>query len=161
MQQFLRLAALSVVGVAVSTAASASEPAPMPRAVKDKPKLVGKWKLESFDGQDDDMKAMKALEMYLYFDFADDGSLTIGIDTTHANGKEMLAKSGQQLTWKCKYKVLSGEEIEVYDLPKEMQNGNGGPFGNKDKAKSKVTIKEDEMTMKDPDGKTAKLTRMK
>lgn len=152
----MRAAARMVCFVAVCCSAAA-----LGCGSNNKGKIEGKWKAVSFEGQGDDMKAMEALGMYLYFDFAGDGTLTIGLDTTNQEMKAMLAGGGKPTSWKCKYKLLSGDDVEIYDLPKEMQSGKGGGlFGGKDKARSKITITGDEMTLKDPDGKSGKMTRM-
>ena len=61
----------------------------------------------------------------------------------------------------CKYKLLKGDAVEIYDLPKEMQDKEGdGLFGRKkDKAKTNIKISGDNMTMTDDDGKSCKLSR--
>jgi hypothetical protein len=127
-----------------------------------KGKIEGKWKAVTFEGQENDMKEMETVGAYLYFDFQPDGSLTLGLDSTNKEFKALMEKMGQKVSWTCKYRLLSGDDVEMYDLPKEMQSGkSGGLFGGKDKARSKITITGDEMTLKDPDGKTGHMTRMK
>ena len=67
------------------------------------------------------------------------------------------------VTWDAKYKLLSGEGVEFHDLPKDLQEqAGGGLFGrNKDRARTKIHIDGDNMTMTDDDGKSGKLVRIK
>jgi hypothetical protein len=154
------LALIAVCGLAALSTACGS---------KNKGKIEGKWKLtEAPTGKADDAENFKQMAqqgLYMYFDFKGDNTLTIGL---HSDNEEMIKmmKSfapNQQLAWTVKYKLLSGESVEFYDLPKELQEkGGGGLFGtNKDKARTKVHIDGDNMTMTDSDGKSGKLVRIK
>jgi hypothetical protein len=124
-----------------------------------KGKIEGKWKVVSGPGLDAQIKEMEQLKAYMYFDFRGDGSLTIGAESSDPAIQELAAKNGKTVT--CKYKLRGGESVEFYDLPPEMKQGGGGLFGGKDKARTNVTINGDSMTMKDSDGSTAKLTKVK
>ena len=152
-------ALIAVCGIALACTACGS---------KNKGKIEGKWKLaDAPSGSPEDtanFKKMADTGLYMFFDFRPDNSLTIGI---HSDNEDMLkmikALAGdQKISWDVKYKLLSGEGVEFYDLPKEFrEQGGPGLFGGKDRARTKIRIEGDNMAMTDNDGKTAKLVRMK
>ena len=74
--------------------------------------------------------------------------------------EKMAASSGQKISYSWKYKLLSGDGVEFYDMPKELQQKGGGVFGKGESSKVKVTIDGDNMTVTGSDG-TGKLTRVK
>jgi hypothetical protein len=132
-----------------------------------KGKIEGKWKFTEMPGMDAQAKQgldmMDKLGIYLYMEFKPDNTLTLGLGSDKPEAMEFfkgLAK-GQQTTWTAKYKLLTGDGVEVYDIPKEMQEQGGGPFAKKDRARSQVKIDGDTMTITDEDGKTGKLARIK
>jgi hypothetical protein len=134
-------------------------------ASNNKGKIEGKWKMVSGPGFDEQAKMFEMLKAYFYFDFKPEGTLALGLEMSDPEMKKMFeGKVGAEKTsFTCKYKLLKGDAIEIYDLPKEMQKeGGGGLFGrNKDKARTNVKINGDNMTMTDEDGKSFQLSRVK
>jgi len=136
---------------------------------KNKGKIEGKWKLieapASNEKDSETFQEMSKSGLYMFFDFKADKSLTIGL---HSDSEDMLKMvkalaPNKKITWDAKYKLLSGEGVEFHDLPKDLQEqAGGGLFGrNKDRARTKIHIDGDNMTMTDDDGKSGKLVRIK
>ncbi|QJW99651.1 hypothetical protein [Frigoriglobus tundricola] len=132
-----------------------------------KGKIEGKWKMVSLPekvtkdkgGIDD----LAKLGMYVYWEFKPDGVLTFGVGADRPETLELVKKGApnQKFVWDAKYKLLSGDLVELYDIPKDMQqSGGGGMFGSKDRGRAKVKITGDDMTMTDDTG-TMKLVRTK
>ena len=131
-----------------------------------KGKIVGKWKMVGGGGMKaDDAKMMEMLGIYVYFDFKDDGTLQFGAGANDPKMNDMLKDKGETKVASMKYKLLSGDAVEIYDIPKDMQDKEGGgPFGKKDRARGNIKIDGDNMTISDDDKlKTdpVKLTRVK
>ncbi|MFO0824103.1 MAG: hypothetical protein U0792_13485 [Gemmataceae bacterium] len=129
-------------------------------------KIEGKWKIVSAPGLEDTNKQLEQVKAYLYMEFRPDGTMSMGADFEDPAMKEIVekfaAKSGEKTSFSWKYKLLTGDNVEFYDLPKELQEkGTGGLFGGKDKARTSVKIDGDNMTMTDSDGKTGKFVRIK
>lgn len=126
-----------------------------------KGKIEGRWKFVSVPGVDEKMVQQLAAEkVYLFVDFSPNGTMTLGAASEDKDVQQRLNQSGEKVTMSCKYKLLSGDDVEFYDLPKEMQE-KGGLFGSKDRARTKVKVTGDTMTMTDPDGKSGSFARMK
>lgn len=124
-----------------------------------KDKIIGKWKMDNMPGLSaDDAKMAKEKGMYFYFDFKADGAMVMGIDSTQAEVATKLKESGQKTTFPGKYKLLAGDKVEVYDM--EGEEGKK-LFGGKDKAQTEIKITGDNMTIKDPDGTSMNLIKMK
>lgn len=125
-------------------------------------KIVGKWKMVSGPGMgEDDKKMMEAFKIYPYMEFSPDGTMSVGVAAADPKMQDAIAMKMDAEKITCKYKLLSGDGIEFYDLPKNMQE-KGGLFGkNKDRARTKVKIDGDNMTMTDDDGQSGTLTRLK
>jgi len=161
MRPFVRPLALFVVGaVALLCTACGSS--------NNKGKIVGKWKINELPHKDneakEDFEGLSKLGIYVYFDFRADNTLEMGVGADKPETLEFVKamSKGQALQWTAKYKLLSGDGVEFYDLPKEMQEKGGGIFGkNKDRARTNVKIDGDRMTMTDDDGKTGQLSRVK
>lgn len=131
-----------------------------------KGKIEGKWKLiespaETNAKTKSGLERMAKQGVYMYLEFKPDGGLTIGIGADKPEVLEIIKAMApnKQITWDAKYKLLSGDGIEIYDMPKEMQS-QGGPFSRKDRARGIAKITGDEMALSDDEG-TTKLTRMK
>ena len=108
------------------------------------------------------LKGMEEMGMYLYVEFNPDGTMSMGATSDDPQKEKMIAGAGQKTSMSWKYRLLSGENVEFYDLPKELQEKGGGLFGkNKEKARTKISISGDNMTMTDDDGKSGRLTRVK
>jgi len=145
------LPVLAVALLALSCSACAS---------KNEGKIVGKWKMISGAGIDQQAKELEPLSAYMFMEFKADGSLIIGAESSDPNLQKVLQGSGAKTTLSCKYHLRSGATVEFTDMLKEMQTG-GGPFGKSSKARTNVTIDGDNMTMKDSDGTTMKLVKIK
>jgi hypothetical protein len=126
-------------------------------------KIEGKWKLVSAPSKDskgkDEFDAMNKMGVYLYFEFKSDQSLVIGIGADDPKMLDLIKSTvpGQKVTWMAKYKLMSGDKVEVYDVKDEEFK----KFMKGEKGRSDITIVGDDMTIKDPDGSTSKLVRMK
>jgi|GEM_PF-2796469 len=130
-----------------------------------KDKIVGKWKITALPekaGGKKDLEELTKFGLYVYVEFKADGGLILGIGADKKETLDLIKKGApdQKLTWDAKYKLLVGDAVEIYDLPKDLQNGNGGLFGKKDRAKMTVKISDTEMKMIDDDG-TATLKKLK
>ncbi|MCE9563415.1 MAG: hypothetical protein K8U57_15345 [Planctomycetes bacterium] len=121
-------------------------------------KINGKWKLVSAPGFDEQAKMMEAFKAYVYFEFKEDGTVTVGAGFTDPTMQEMIAKSGEKTSMSGKYKLLNGDDVEFSGLndPKK----GGGLFGKGDQSRLKIQIDGDNMTITGTDG-TGKLTRLK
>jgi hypothetical protein len=129
-----------------------------------KGKITGKWKITGgTDMKPDDMKMMEAFKLVPYMEFKDDGTVSFGVDTTDPDMKKLMEKGGEKTAFSFKYKLGSGDDVELYDLPKDLQDkkGGGSPWGKKDRAKCSVKIEGDNMTIIDDEKKDLKLTKMK
>lgn len=132
-------------------------------------KIVGKWQITGGPGmKGDEMKMMEMMKITPYFEFKADGTAGFGISAADAMFKKMIEeKAGGVTNVTFKYKLLSGDGVELYDLPKELtekKGGGGGMFGKKDRARANVKIDGDSMSISDDDElKTSPmtLTRMK
>lgn len=131
-----------------------------------KGKIVGKWKITGGGGiKEDEVKMMEAFGVSMFLEFKDDGSVTMGAHSSNPEFQKALESGKEKTSFSFKYKLGSGDTVELYDLPKEMQDKKGGnPFGSKDKAKALVKIDGDNMTISDDDTLKAnplKLSKMK
>jgi len=122
-----------------------------------KSKIEGKWKVTSM-GDDDAKKGLPPnMDMYMIVDFRADATMAVEFgssDPKTAEGMKALFSSIPPV----KYRVVSNDEIEIYDVPKDEK---GVMTGLKENEKAKVTITGDEMTITPAKGKAMKLTRMK
>jgi hypothetical protein len=123
-----------------------------------KGKIEGKWKVVSVEGTD--MAKEMLPDTYPTMEFRSDGVLVPGLESNDPNGAEFLKKLNENAPT-CKYTILSGDEIELSEIPEKMKDAKGSLFPGKEKGKAKVTINGDEMTFSPEGGKTVKLTRMK
>ena len=122
-----------------------------------KSKIEGKWKVTSM-GDEDAKKGMPPnMDMYMVVDFRADGTMAIEFgssDPKAAEGMKALFGSIPPV----KYRVVSNDEIEIYDVPKDEK---GVMTGFKENEKAKITVSGDEMTITPEKGKAMKLTRFK
>jgi len=129
-----------------------------------KGKIEGKWKItalpEKGSGKND-MAEMTKVGIYVYMEFKPDGGLVFGVSSDKPEVLDFMKAAGakQKFTWDAKYKLLPGDAVEIYDLPKDLQSGETGLFSKKDRAKVMIKITGTEMKMTDDDG-TATLTKM-
>jgi hypothetical protein len=128
-------------------------------------KIVGKWKIVSAQGLEQTNQQLDQVGGYLFIEFGSDGTLTMGADFKDKEMGETIKKaaaaSGEKTSFSWKYKLLSGDGVEFYDLPPELKQQMSGMFGGKDRARTKIKIDGDNMTMTDDDGKSGQLTRVK
>ena len=157
---FRRTVLLVLAGLALTAAGCGSN---------NKGKIEGTWKVTELPASSagkskDEYAQMSKMGMYMQMEFKPDGTLTIGLGADKPETLDMvkLFAQGKPTSWDGKYKLLSGDGVELYDLPKEMQEKGGeGLFKGKDRAKVAVKIDGDSMTMTGDDGETVKLTRVK
>jgi len=128
-----------------------------------KGKIEGKWKFVSGPGIDQQAKTLESAKAYLFFDFRPDGTVAIGVESSDPAMQKLLVGGTEKTTMSCKYKLLSGDGVEFYDMPKEMQDGKGGGmFGkNKERARTSAKIDGDNMTLTDPDNTRLTCVRVK
>jgi hypothetical protein len=127
-----------------------------------KGKIEGRWKFVNVPGVDQNMvRQLDTMGIYLFIEFDPNGTMTLGAASANKDIQEKLAQSGEKVTFSCKYKLHSGDDVEFYDLPKELQEKGGGLFGNKDRARTKIKVNGDTLTMTDPDGKSGTFSRAK
>lgn len=133
-----------------------------------KGKIVGKWKItdppdKTSEKSRKDYAKMSQAGFYMSLEFKPDGVLTIGLGSDKPDQLDFLRAMApnNRISWDAKYKLQTGDTVEFYDLPKEMQSsGGGGLFGGADRVKVKISINGDTMSMTDKEG-TGKLVRMK
>ena len=124
-----------------------------------KGKIEGKWKLTELPNRPDKgngkemLGQLETMGLYLAMEFRPDGTMTLGLTGDKPEMlefvKAMAQGKGQKITWDAKYKLLSGDNVEFYDMPTDMQGAGGGLFNQKDRAKVSVKINGDEMTITD------------
>jgi hypothetical protein len=153
-------ALLVVAGLALTAAGCGSN---------NKGKIEGTWKVTELPASSagkskDEFAQMSKMGMYMQMEFKPDGMLTIGLGADKPETLDLvkLLTQGKPTSGDAKYKLLSGDGVELYDMPKEMQEKGGeGMFKGKDRAKVTVKIDGDSMTMTGDDGQTVKLLRVK
>lgn len=127
-----------------------------------KGKIEGRWKVtalpEKMKGDKDALEDMKKAGVYMYMEFTPDGRVTIGFDGNKDFLEQIKAQEGQT-SWDAKYKLLPGDNVEFYDLPKNAGTGAGLFGSTSDRAKAIITINGNEMKWTDQDG-TATLTKI-
>lgn len=147
------IALVAVFGLALLCTACSSN---------NKGKIEGKWKFVSAPGLDEGMlKKLEADKIHLYIEFTPGGTVSIGAASPDPEVQKRIDENQEKVTISCKYKLQSGDGVEFYDLPKEMREQGGGLFGNKDRARTSITVDGDTMTMTDDHGKTGKFARWK
>src|SRR5262245_61112458 len=117
MHQSARVLCVAVVFASAAAAGCGSN---------NKGKIEGKWKLVSMAGDQNMMKEMEMVKGYMYFDFRPDGTLIVGAESSDPAFQQMIAAAGGKTSLSMKYRLSSGDWVEMYDLPKEMTPGKGG-----------------------------------
>jgi hypothetical protein len=113
-------------------------------ASNNRDKIIGKWKVTADPGEPDpppknEYAAIAMKSMYVCMTFDETGTLTVesGADRPDVLAF-MKAKAPEQVfTAKMKYKLLAGDEVEIFDMP---PRGHPGRFGNKERARVSVEI---------------------
>ena len=122
-----------------------------------KGKIVGKWRMENLNGAPE--KDMAEFKLVVFIQFNEDGTARIAAESADPRIQKALA-ADTKTAQSFRYKLLAGDMVEMYELPKDMQAGGGGLFGKKDRAKVKIQINGDRMTMID-DNTNLQLTKIK
>jgi hypothetical protein len=157
---FRRTAVLALAGLTLAVAGCGSN---------NTGKIEGKWKVTDLGSgatakSKEEYAQMSKMGLHLVMEFKPDGMLTLGVGADKPETLDfvkMLA-GGKPTSWDAKYKLLSGDGVELFDLPKEMQEkGAEGVFGKKDRSRVNVKIDGDQMTITGDDGKAMNLTRVK
>jgi len=78
--------------------------------------------------------------------FDETGTLTVESGADHPDVLEFMKANApeQVFTTKMKYKLLAGEEVEIFDMP---PRGHPGRFGDKERARVRVRIEGPIMTL--------------
>ena len=125
-------------------------------------KIVGKWRIveapEDLDGKkaNEELKALTDLGVRFYFDFRKDMSFGFGITSDNAELLEAIKKAGA-IPVSGKYKLLAGEGVELYDLPKDLALFDKGATS----AKLRIKIEGERLSVTDSSGRITKLIRMR
>lgn len=149
-----KLAFLLLAGLALAVAGCGSN---------NKGKIVGKWKVT--DPSDKDPKAKDGFQklgqmgIYMYMEFKDDSTAVMGFDADKPGMIELLKMGipGGKVTFPAKYKLMSGNKVEIYDFSaeaKQILSGKG------ERMRSDIIIEGDNMTIKDADGTITKLVKI-
>jgi len=120
-------------------------------------KIVGKWKMVSGKGMEAQKATMDSLKAYVFMEFKPDNTVSIGVESSDPAFQKILAAGAEKTNMTGKYKLKSGNTVEMYDMPK--QNGTGF-FQGKDRAQTDIKIEGTKMTMTDPDGSTFQLEKV-
>lgn len=118
-----------------------------------KDKIVGKWKMVSAS-KGDEIETMKKMGLALAWVFNADGTFAMEVVSAEA-GKEPSPLAGAFDKSKLpsgKYTLAMGDTVNFSDV----KNGSGDK-----RLTTNITVNGDNMTMKDPDGSTVQLTRVK
>jgi hypothetical protein len=130
-------------------------------------KIVGKWKLTAAtDMASKQFNQLEMVNVYVFIEFRSDHTVTIGAESSDPNVQRNKALMGklESLSKTCKYRLRSGDVVEFYDMPKDMQNKADGTglFGaNKDRARTRAKINGDSMNWNDDDNKNFNFVRIK
>lgn len=118
-----------------------------------KDKIVGKWKMVSAS-KGDEIETMKKVGLALAWVFNADGTFAMEVVSAEV-GKEpspLAAAFDKSKLPSGKYTLAMGNTVNFSDV----KNGSGDK-----RLTTNITIDGDNMTMKDPDGSTVQLTRVK
>jgi len=111
-------------------------------------KIVGKWLVTGATGESETgFKQMEKEKLGLFFEFKADGTITMTAESTDqtSHGKQQQIP---YFTFTFKYKLKCGDSVEFYDLPKDLQQKNGGGmFGSQDRGRERIKISGDNMTI--------------
>jgi hypothetical protein len=143
-----------ICAIAASVPAHARDKEPKSN---NKDKIVGKWKLTGGT----DLEALETFKAVVFLEFADDGTASLGVEVGDPEFKKLLEKSDQKTTFGFKYKLGAGDDLELYDLPKDLQEKQE-KVGScaKDRRKCVVKIDGDKMTLTDDQKKTIELKKL-
>ncbi len=122
-----------------------------------KGKIEGKWKMISSSQKNADFDQLQAVGVTMAFDFKADGTFAVEFVPLDDKPESKMAAqiAGTGLAGKevsGKYTLAGGDKVN-FSGAKDIFKGKA--------ATSNVTINGDSMTMKDPDGTTLQLTRVK
>jgi hypothetical protein len=119
----------------------------------DKDKLVGKWKIDADPKMD---VAKMSDKMFLYFDFAKDGTFKMGMEVTDPAEKEKTGKFAEFFAASGKYTV-NGDTLELLPADGKDKDGSSNKGDNKVKFKFEGS---DKLIITSSKG-DSKLTRIK
>jgi hypothetical protein len=151
MHRFLAATLLAALGTACAFAQEKVESKDDPKS-DNKEKILGKWRITEVAGKKPDADRFP---LYTYFEFKQNGQFVIGFGAKDAEGEQLL-KTGNIPNHVAKYKLLAGEGVEVYDVPKSVTL----PAKAKGTIQMNVKLDGDAMTITE-DSKTTKLVRLK
>jgi hypothetical protein len=123
-----------------------------------KGKIVGKWKLVSAPGMEEQGKMMEMMKAYIYFEFKADNTIAVGLEITDPQMKEMFKGEGGTVVASGSYTLKTGNKVEMNITGKDKKGGTG-LFKN-EKTLVEIKIDGDNMTITGSDG-TGTLTRVK
>jgi hypothetical protein len=129
-----------------------------------KGKIEGKWKITGgTDMPPDQMKKLEDAKVFAYLEFNPDGSAGFSFESTdEALQKVIQAGAGGKTSFAFKYRLGAGDNVELTDVPKELQDKQGGsPFGAGPLARFVVKIDGQNMTFIGDDKKSFQLVRTK
>lgn len=157
----------AVCGLALTyTACSSDNKVTIDGNSNNKGKIEGKWKRTQSFHEDVASKAAEpafdAIGLYFYLEFKPGDILDMG----EAGDKpeaikflKMLQESGAPgLKFIAKYRLHRGDDVEVFELDKGVQNM--GLFGKKDRVRVEIKIDGDTMTVTNDEGKNSSFIRI-
>jgi hypothetical protein len=121
------------------------------RASNNQGKIIGTWKVTGDLGEPDPPPKDKYAELamksvYVHLAFDETGTLTVESGADRPDVLEFMKRKApeQVFTAKMKYKLLAGDEVEIFDMPPP---GSPGRFGDGERAKVNVRIEGQTMTL--------------
>ena len=159
MPRFLTAALLAALGTVCAFAQEKVESKDDPKS-DNKGKIVGKWKVTEYPKEHAPAyEQITALGFWFYIEFKSNNILVLGLGADTPEGQKQLKRVAEnaELTWDAKYRLLAVDVVEIYGAKEKKLNA--ALVG--DNTKPSITVKKDEMTIKDPDGNITKLTRLK
>lgn len=129
-----------------------------------KGKIEGKWRITAPPDKDASAKQgfdmMAAAGIYMYMEFKPDGTFYLGFDSDKPGALDLIKGNlpGGKTAFPAKYKLMSGNKVQIYDLSADAKQLMGG---KDEKMQSDIIIEGDNMTVKDPDGTITKMQRVK
>ncbi len=121
------------------------------RESNNRDKIIGTWKVTGDLGEPapppkDKYAELAMKSVYVHLIFDETGTLTVESGADRPDVLEFMKRKApeQVFTAKMKYKLLAGDEVEIFDMP---PRGHPGRFGDKERAKVSVQIEGQTMTL--------------
>ena len=120
--------------------------------------IEGKWKVLSASRNPAVQERMAGRQLFFTYTFSGDGTLSIGTESS-ATPLRQPGPDGEPRSFTLKYKLKSGSDVEVFDVPQTLRDDYDGLFGFADMEVWRVSISGTEMAITEPDGNTVKFLK--